>query len=441
MNKRRLLVSIMAGFLACLMVLMLVLSALPVRANAKSSSEIREEIDEMLAQQEEIQAKQDELQSQIDQNASDTKDIIEQKNAIDQQVQVIREKVENNNALIQGYNDLIAEKQTELDDAMARQEELNGQYKERLRAMEENGKLSYWSILFKANSFLDLLDQLTMIHEIANRDQKMLKELSDLAQQIQDSQDQLADDKSKLEDVKAELESSQEELDGMRQRSDELLKELIARGDELTAAYAEQESAKQAFSDQIAASEQAYNEAREAEEEARRQEEEERRRQEEENNNNNNSGNNGDNGDDETPDPNPGSGDATSGFAWPTACQYITSPYGSRPSPFGDGTATWHTGIDIGASYGDPIYASKSGTVTIAGWSTTGYGNFVVINHGDGSSTLYGHTSSFIVSEGDYVTQGQLIAYVGASGNVTGPHLHFNIYIDGSTVNPLAYLP
>lgn len=433
MNKRRLLVSIMAGFLACLMVLMLVLSALPMRANAKSSSEIRQEIDDLLAQQEQIQAKQDELQTQIDQNASDTKDIIEQKNAIDQQVQAIREKVENNNALIQSYNDLIAEKQAGLDDALARQEELNGQYKERLRAMEENGKLSYWSILFKANSFLDLLDQLTMIHEIASRDQKMLTELSDLAQEIQDSQTQLSEDKAKLEDAKTELESSQAELETARQRSDELLKELIAQGDELMAAYAEQESAKQAFSDQIAASEAEYNRAQE----------EERRQQEQNNNNNNNNngGNNGGDSGDDTPDPNPGGGDATSGFAWPTSCRYITSPYGSRPSPFGDGTATWHTGIDIGASYGDPIYASKSGTVTIAGWSTTGYGNFVVINHGDGSSTLYGHTSSFIVSEGEYVTQGQLIAYVGASGNVTGPHLHFNIYIDGSTVNPLAYLP
>ncbi len=433
MNKRRLLVSIMAGFLACLMVLMLVLSALPMRANAKSSSEIRQEIDDLLAQQEQIQAKQDELQTQIDQNASDTKDIIEQKNAIDQQVQAIREKVENNNALIQSYNDLIAEKQAGLDDALARQEELNGQYKERLRAMEENGKLSYWSILFKANSFLDLLDQLTMIHEIASRDQKMLTELSDLAQEIQDSQTQLSEDKAKLEEAKTELESSQAELETARQRSDELLKELIAQGDELMAAYAEQESAKQAFSDQIAASEAEYNRAQE----------EERRQQEQNNNNNNNNngGNNGGDSGDDTPDPNPGGGDATSGFAWPTSCRYITSPYGSRPSPFGDGTATWHTGIDIGASYGDPIYASKSGTVTIAGWSTTGYGNFVVINHGDGSSTLYGHTSSFIVSEGEYVTQGQLIAYVGASGNVTGPHLHFNIYIDGSTVNPLAYLP
>ena len=433
MNKRRLLVSIMAGFLACLMVLMLVLSALPMRANAKSSSEIRQEIDDLLAQQEQIQAKQDELQTQIDQNASDTKDIIEQKNAIDQQVQAIREKVENNNALIQSYNDLIAEKQAGLDDALARQEELNGQYKERLRAMEENGKLSYWSILFKANSFLDLLDQLTMIHEIASRDQKMLTELSDLAQEIQDSQTQLSEDKAKLEEAKTELESSQAELETARQRSDELLKELIAQGDELMAAYAEQESAKQAFSDQIAASEAEYNRAQE----------EERRQQEPNNNtnNNNNGGNNGGDSGDDTPDPNPGGGDATSGFAWPTSCRYITSPYGSRPSPFGDGTATWHTGIDIGASYGDPIYASKSGTVTIAGWSTTGYGNFVVINHGDGSSTLYGHTSSFIVSEGEYVTQGQLIAYVGASGNVTGPHLHFNIYIDGSTVNPLAYLP
>lgn len=419
MKKKRLLVSVMAVILACLMVLTLILSILPVRASAATSGEIRNAIDALEAEADELQAKQDDLNAQIDENASETRDVIAQKDIIDQEIQLIYQQIDNNNAQIQNYNQLISDKQAELDDALARQEELNEAYKTRLRAMEENGKLSYWSILFKANSFLDLLDQINMIAEIAERDQEILAELQEVANEIQTAQEEMLADKSELETVKEELDASVAELDEKRAESDDLLKKLVENADELQAYYAELEEQHLELDAEIAEKEKAYTEALKKEEEANKP-----------------ASSGGGSGDGPAYN-----GEAGNGFAWPSSCTYITSSYGYRDSPFGNGSSTWHTGIDIGASRGSAIYASKAGTVTTAGWSSTGYGNYVVINHGDGSSSLYGHMTNYIVSAGQYVSQGQVIGYVGSTGNSTGPHLHFTIYINGSTVNPLAYLP
>ena len=116
----------------------------------------------------------------------------------------------------------------------------------------------------------------------------------------------------------------------------------------------------------------------------------------------------------------------------------MTDPYGYRTNPI-TGNYQLHNGIDLAANRGTPIYAAKTGTVSTAA-SGYGWGNYVVINHGDGYSTLYAHQDYYIVSEGDTVTQGQVIGYVGSTGNSTGPHLHFTIYYNGSTVNPAGYI-
>lgn len=431
MKKRRILVTVLAGLLACVMFAGLVISALPIRANAASSSEIRKEIDELEAQAAEIQSKQEDLQSEMNQNAEDTADIVSQKDAIDQEIQLLHEQINNTNARIQSYNTLISEKQTELDDALQRQAELNEEYQVRIRAMEENGSLSYWSILFKANSFLDLLDQINMVAEIAKRDQEMLEELDAVATEIQEAQAVLEEDRTSLETARDELEASQTELDEKREESDALLAELVEKADELAADYERLAEEEKALSDSIAASELAFTEQLRKEQEATRPTTPP--------SNNSGSENSGSENESSGSENSGGSsGSATTGFMWPSYCTYITSPYGWRNPALGNGG--WHTGIDIGASYGTAIWASKAGIVTRAGWATSGYGNFVVINHYDGSSTLYGHMSSYCVSEGQTVAQGETIGFVGSTGNSTGPHLHFNIYIDGHTVNPLDYL-
>jgi murein DD-endopeptidase MepM/ murein hydrolase activator NlpD len=123
---------------------------------------------------------------------------------------------------------------------------------------------------------------------------------------------------------------------------------------------------------------------------------------------------------------------SASGLIWPAD--------GSISSPFGYRWGALHAGIDIDSGYGAPIRAAKAGVVIMAGWNG-GYGQCTIIDHGGGFTTLYGHQSEMLVSEGQAVKQGQLIGYVGGTGNVTGPHLHFETRVGGTPENPLNYLP
>ena len=131
------------------------------------------------------------------------------------------------------------------------------------------------------------------------------------------------------------------------------------------------------------------------------------------------------------------SGGGSGRVQWPLQGP-LNSGFGYRQDPFGQGTRL-HTGLDIGADTGTPIHAAASGTVNSAGWNG-GYGNCVIIDHGDGLATLYGHQSRIAVSAGQMVNQGDVIGYVGSTGNSTGPHLHFEVRVNGSPVDPLGYL-
>ena len=112
---------------------------------------------------------------------------------------------------------------------------------------------------------------------------------------------------------------------------------------------------------------------------------------------------------------------------------------GGIMSAFGRRGGRRHDGVDIDAPYGAPIVAAQSGTVTLAGWKN-GYGQTVIINHGHGLSTLYAHESKLVVRAGQFVSQGQLIGYVGATGRVTAPHLHYEVHVNGVPRNPVAWL-
>ncbi|MHB8842558.1 MAG: M23 family metallopeptidase, partial [Candidatus Aquicultor sp.] len=126
------------------------------------------------------------------------------------------------------------------------------------------------------------------------------------------------------------------------------------------------------------------------------------------------------------------------GYVWPVSAR-ITSPFGWRFHPV-LGYSRMHTGIDLGCGSGTSVHATKGGTVIMAGWMG-GYGNAVVIDHGEGISSLYGHNKSLTVSAGQHVVQGQVIAHSGSTGMSTGPHLHFEIRVNGNPQNPLSFLP
>ena len=395
MDKRRLIISIIAGLLAALMIFGIVASIIPVDA-AKSSSQIKEEINDLKSDKKKIEKELAKLEGQLSSNLSEMKDIVAQKNVIDQQVGLLHEQIQNINDEILAYNELIADKQAELDAATARWQELSDKYKERIRTMEEDGNVSYWSVLFKAKSFPDLLDRLNMIQEIAASDQRRLQELNDAAQEVADAKASLVAEKTALENSKTELEATNAKLEESRAETDRLLKELIATGDKYQKLIDEAEEKESEAKATLSKLEYEYDAAKEREYQEWLAQ--------------------------QKPQGTPNSG----GWVMPIRYDMVTSSYGYRIHPI-YGTKRMHHGIDLAAPKGRAIVASRSGIVTNASYaSDAGYN--VTINHMDGFASVYMHMTHYIVSAGQKVVAGQVIGYCGSTGASTGPHLHFGIY-------------
>ena len=414
MNNRKKLVQILAGIMAAIMVLTLVLSLIPAKVSAASSSEIRKQLDKLKEEKNEITAQIKEVQGQYDANASEIDSLISQKNAIDQEIQLLHQQVDNINQQIAAYALLIADKQDELDDAQERLDYLTEKNKERIRAMEEEGKLTYWSIVFKANSFSDLLDRLDMMQEINAADHRRLMEISEAAQLVESTQAELAGEKDELEATRTELDESELVLEAKRVEADGILTELIARGDEFQAKLDESEALQSQLMNEIAQAEKDLKEAEYKEWLATSRP----------------------SGTEVTPSsqkPN------SAGWIKPLKSYTITSSFGNRVHPV-LGYERFHEGVDMSTYTNTPIYAARGGKVTVASYQDGGAGYYVNINHGDGFSSIYMHMTRYIVSKGQYVEQGQVIGYVGSTGLSTGPHLHFGISKNGTYVNPMKYI-
>ena len=201
-------------------------------AGALSSNEILSQIEELEAANEEIRSQLAELEQQTQENFSEMEEVVRQKGNIDHQIALLNAQIQVTEAQIQAYSDLIADKQAELDRAQIRFDELSEKNKERIRAMEENGTVSYWSVLFKANSFADFLDRLNMMEEIARADKQRLQDLDMAAKAVADAREQLVSQKAELEQAKASQDEAKAELEQKRQESDALLADLVARGEE-----------------------------------------------------------------------------------------------------------------------------------------------------------------------------------------------------------------
>ena len=415
-NTARRLVCIL---LAIVLLGSLVSGALIIMVNAASSKEIEQDLIALREEQAKLKEQSDALQSQINENQQQTQTLVSRKADIDQQMEVSRQTIENLNAQIQQYSLLIAQKQDELDASVAEEQALQQQYKTRLRAMEETGSVSYWSILFKASSFSDLLDRVDMIREIAKSDQLMLEKLAAASEKIESERAGLETQLAGLETAKQELAEQQSALEAQRAESDMLILQMTAEFAALSDEYDAAEAAKDELLEQIKKTETEYFNALSAEEAARLAAL---------NAQNNNKV------------PVSGSGASSeSGFLYPLPYAVeITSPFGMRHNPV-TGKYSSHSGVDFGAGQGTSIYACKSGTVTVAGYAEA-WGYYVTINHGDGYSTLYAHMTNYTVSTGDYVAQGDVIGYVGSTGWSTGPHLHLSVLYNGAYVNPMNYV-
>jgi len=419
MKNRKLWVSILAGILALVLILSLVAGVVPQliqEAEGKSISSMKQELEDLKAEKKEIDQQIADLQKQISANTSEMKDLVAKKSAIDQQIFMLHEKVANINEQIVAYSSLIADKQEELDQAEARLAELNQKYKERIRAMEEQGDLSYWYVLFKANSFTDLLDRMNMIQEIAAADERRLDEMSKAAEEVSAAKDALELERQGLEDSKRELENSQQELEAKRTEAEKLLTELVA--------------VKEEYEQYL---EDAKKEAKEKQQEIDNVHEEITLKEWEEKNNSSGSSSNGKPND---------TNDyyVASNATWVKPCKYtrFSSPFGWRVHPV---YKDWrfHYGVDLSNSKGTDIVATRAGTVKVAKYSSSG-GYYVEIDHGDGFSSKYLHMTHYIVKKGDKVAQGQKIGEMGSTGVSTGPHLHFSILYKGEHVNPAKYI-
>lgn len=437
-----------------LVVICLLISAMPKCVYAASSSEIRKQIDKLKIEKEEIQSQIEEIKQQYQENKNEIYELVNKKNLIDREIGLLHAEIDNINNLITAYSSLIADRQDELDAVTERYNKLNKENKIRIRAIEEGGTINYWEVVFRATSFTNLLDNLAMMEEIAESDNKRLKEMSEAAALVEETQKELIVEKEEQEKAKQELNLKQSELDTKRQEADEILQELILRGAEMEELQSELEKEDESLLAQIAEMELEYTRAKEEEylawlawqaaQEALKQQEAER---EQAANNNGTSGStdssasSNDQNNTTPSNPTPPSESINVGNSWIRPCNYVklTSPYGQRVSPT-TGASTNHSGVDLSAPAGTPIYASRGGTVTIARWSDSA-GYYVTINHGDGFSSIYMHMTNFIVAAGQKVNQGQTIGYVGSTGISTGNHLHFGIMYGGGYVNPCSYAP
>ena len=363
-----------------------------------ASAVTQSEIDDLKDQAEDLDNQREELQEQIEAIQSDKSRALERKSLLEQQISATQAEINNIQAQIEKYTQLIMEKEEELAQADAEEAELYDQFCQRVRYMEEEGEVSYWSILFSSSDFSDLLDNFMMVEEFIDYDNRMMEEILALQEQIQSDKAELETARTEQETARTEQEKAKADLQAQEAEVDSLIEEISGQEDLLEQQEAQLKAAADAMDDEI----------RRLEREMASQI----------------------------------SGVVSeSGFQWPLPASWntLSSLFGNRTHPI-TGRPNNHTGIDIPASRNTEIYAAKSGVVVTSTYNSS-YGNYVVVSHSDGTSTLYAHMNSRNATVGQTVSQGQVIGYVGTTGSSTGNHLHFEVRVNGSRVDPVDYFP
>lgn len=267
-------------------------------------------------------------------------------------------------------------------------------YEKRLRDIYENGQVNYIDVLLGSTDFRDFASRMYLLQRVIRRDFNLIDTLNTQKQALEHQKAILDDNKRELDAIHAEATAEQKIIAQKTVERQALYEQALAEKAKLDAEYEELQRNSQEITAMIQRMEEEGRLAAQAH----------------------------------------GSGQ----FMWPVNGE-ITSPFGWRVHPIW-GTQIFHAGLDIGADYGEPVHAADSGTVVYAGWMG-GYGNAVMIDHGGGLVTLYGHNSSITVGEGQQVGKGETIALAGSTGNSTGPHCHFEVRVHGEVTSPLQYLP
>ncbi len=393
------------------------------------ADELEDSLTDLEGQQAELQEEKAAVQAEVDALQAEQMTLLEQKVLLDQQMNLTVAEIALVNDQIAAYEELITAKEAELEQRKAEEQLQLEAYRTRLRAMEEAGDVTYYQIIFGASSFSDLLSRIDCIGEIMECDKTLHEDMVAARRATEEAEAALEAGKASLLDKQNELEALKDEQARRIEEASALIRQIEENISEYELYRAEIEAEEANVQGQIddVMAEMARIEAeRIAAEEAARLEQE---RLEAE------AAAGGESSDDDGYSWGTGAGGG--GYIWPTATTLITSYWGNRLHPIYN-EWRFHSGIDIGADYGEAIYAAKEGEVVTATYDE-GYGNYVMIYHPDGSATLYAHMSE-ILCYGGYVSQGEVIGLVGSTGYSTGPHLHFEIHEGGGTIDPLLYL-
>jgi murein DD-endopeptidase MepM/ murein hydrolase activator NlpD len=343
------------------------------------------------------QSQLDKIQQQIEQERSQLAQKGQQGQTVSQQLQQLDQGIVQTRGDLDTLNGNLTLLQTRIDgaqqDIQKTQASLDNQthfFDQRLRDIYIDGSVSYLDVLFRATGLNDFLTRFDMLHRIAEQDISLMKQITAMRDQIAQNKKDLEDQKAQTVVFQSQALAKQDDLATRSQQKKQLLSQIRSQQGALQRDLDEDEAQSEQLT-QIIQGLQNKNA------------------------------------------PPQGTGH----FVWPVKGP-ITSPFGWRINPVTH-QHSGHTGIDIGVPYGTPIAAADGGTVIFAGWNVA-YGNMTVIDHGGSFSTMYAHQSKQLVKVGDHVTQGQIIGYIGTTGWSTGPHLHFEIRVNGIPVNPMKYL-
>lgn len=351
------------------------------------ADDLEDQLADLQRQAEEQQAKTNEASAKVE-------NVSERLRQIQEELRVATAEYKDVKGQLDSVEDKISDNTELLQKTEADLKVKNKKLQQRVRDIYINGQISYLDVLFGAKDFADLMTRMDVLKRIIKHDYDLIMKVKEEKATVENTRAQLEKDKAEAEVLVTDAQAKKAKVEDKESEQQVLLDQAIYDRDTSERMYEEIMAASQEVANMIRRSQMSsagYS----------------------------------------------GAPAGAGGMIWPISGP-ITSEFGWRTHPI-FGTARFHSGLDIGGDYGMPIYAAASGTVIYAGW-ISGYGNAVIIDHGGGVTTLYGHNDSLNVSEGENVAQGQVIAMCGSTGNSTGPHCHFEVRENGEPVSPYGYL-
>ena len=436
MNNKRI-ISVIAVIMAVLMLIGLVVGVLPASVFAEGDFSVNTagSVADLQKRKEELAAMAAASQEKIAQLQDEQATLVEQKVAYDERDAFIREEIAITDEQIALYQKMIDDKQLEVDAAKALEDEQLARYRTRVRAMEENGNVDMLGVILNAGSLRDLLTGIDDVRDIMESDRRLEDQYVAAREEHERVRGEFETEKAKYDAKMDELKAEQEQLKADIEETEQLMKQLELEIEttlrEYEAAVEAERIADRAIDAIITRLWLNYQAAHA-------------------NDNTSQTGGAGSGSGTEGYETHVYEGGASSGgtgsgsasLAWPVpGCYNVSSDYGYRTHPVTGEVQKMHTGMDIdgyGHDGGD-IVSCGDGVVTTVGYNN-GYGNYIIVDHGNGVQTLYAHMSGTAVAEGTTVGQGETIGYLGATGVATGTHCHLEVFVDGERVDPADYV-